>query len=275
MSNFSDMSDFLHASGRALVMGIVNCTPDSFSGGNSKQQSIDLALRLLDEGADILDLGGESTRPGAEEVPLETEIERLLGVLQTVKKLRPASIISIDTRKSKCAGICLDNGADIINDVSGLVYSPDMAEVVRYFNAKLVIMHSLDGGKSNTQHQYSDVVREVYDFLQKQFEYAVKCGVAAENIIVDPGIGFSKSAAENFELLKNIDIFREIAPVLAGHSRKRFIRETLNINEPADSDGATALISVLAAQKGASIVRVHDVKTTVDYLKIAEKMRKN
>lgn len=272
MNNFSDILDHLHVKKRALVMGIVNCTPDSFSDKHTQAGAIDCALKLLDEGADILDLGGESTRPGSSEVPLETEINRVLGVLKEVKKLRTDAVISIDTRKSACAMICLDNGADIINDVSGLAYSADMAEIVAEYDAGLLIMHSLKG-VADAECQYKNIVEDVYDFLQKKFDFAVKCGVSAAKIMVDPGIGFSKNTAENFELLKNIELFKKIAPVLVGHSRKRFIRDFLNISEISASDGATALISVLAAQKGASVIRVHDVKTTLEYLRIAEQMR--
>ncbi len=258
---------------RPLVMGIVNTAPDSFSDGNESSNALDKALQMLDDGADIIDIGGESTRPGAAEISADVEISRVLGVLTNLKKLRPDAQVSVDTRKSLCAKVFLDNGADIINDVSGLQYSPDMADIAAEYGAYLIIMHSIGGGISGLEHKYSNILQEVGDFLKKQIEFAVQRGVEREKIIIDPGLGFSKTAAENFELLRNIRKLTAIAPVLIGHSRKRFIREKMNIIQAHDADEISALISVLSADNGASVLRVHDVRRTVGFLNIREEMR--
>ena len=273
MTEKIDISMFVHEKKRAAIMGIVNVTPDSFSDGNDGEKSIDKALRLIDEGADIIDIGGESTRPGAVEVSEAEEKERVLGLLVPLKKIRPDVCVSVDTRKSRCAKVFLDNGADIINDVSGLVYSPDMAQVAAKYNAKLIIMHSLSAGIADAAYSYNDVVSEVCSFLQKQKEFAISCGVAKSNIIIDPGLGFSKNTDENFELIKNIKRLSDIAPVLIGHSRKRFIRDFLGIENVKDSDGATACLSVFAAASGCAIIRVHNVKQTVGFLHLADRLR--
>ena len=256
-----------------LVMGIVNTDPQSFSDGCSSKFALDNALHLLDDGADIIDIGGESTRPGAQEVPPEIEIERVVPILTELKKLRPDVLVSIDTRKSVCAKVFLDNGADMINDVSGLQYSENMAELAASYNAYLVIMHSLGAGTSGIEHHYTDIVGEVKNFLHQKVIFAEKCGVKKENLIIDPGLGFSKNIDENFELLKNIGTFAEIAPVLIGHSRKRFIRQTAGTDSIDKTDEITALISVLSACSGAAILRVHNVSRTVEFLNILKKMR--
>ena len=273
MNRTRDMLKNFSAAEHAAVMGIVNAAPDSFSDGNDGENPVCKALRLLDEGADIIDIGGESTRPGAADVDESTETQRILSVLVPLRKLRPDAVISIDTRKSHCAKIALDNGADIINDVSGLTYSADMAKVIAEYKAYAIIMHSLAGGKSDKQHVYSDVCREVADFLQQQKLYAIQQGILQDRIIIDPGLGFSKNTDENFALLSNIKELRKIAPVLIGHSRKRFIREFCGISDIAESDGPTAMLSVLAALEGSAILRVHNVKNTVRYLNLAYKMR--
>lgn len=273
MDNNIDISVMPYAKKHPAVMGIVNVTPDSFSDGKDSEKAIDKALRLIDEGADIIDIGGESTRPGAMEVSEDTEKKRVLDLLLPLKKMRPQICVSIDTRKSSCAEVFLDNGADIINDVSGLTYSADMAEIAAKYNSGLIIMHSAAKGVADAKCFYSDVVSDVCDFLQKQKNYAIQCGVKPENIIIDPGIGFSKNSSENFELLKNIKRLQNIAPVLIGHSRKRFIRDFLGIDTPKDSDGATALLSVFAAVDGCAVLRVHNVKMTVDFLRLTDKLR--
>lgn len=255
-----------------LIMGIVNTAPDSFSDGKDEENPLDKALRLLDEGANIIDLGGESTRPGAVEIPPEIEIGRIKGVLQDLKKLRPDCFVSIDTRKSVCAKIFLDNGADMINDVSSFEYSPDMADIVAEYDAMLVIMHSLNKGDSAYKCVYDDTVKDVLDFLRQKKDHAVEHGVAANKIIIDPGLGFSKAAEDNFNLLRNIKNFSAIGPVLIGHSRKRFIKGFINSEDMTEIDEATALISAVCAISGAAILRVHDVRRTVRALELANKI---
>ena len=273
MTSIHDMLEKKNAAKGVLVMGIVNTAPDSFSDGNDGINPVDKALRLIDDGADIIDIGGESTRPGAEEIPLEIEIERVKNVLQQIKKLRPSVIASIDTRKSKCAEVMLELGADIINDVSGLAYSNDMAQTVAAFNANLIIMHSLGKGISNIRANYNNVAEEVFDFLKQQKDYALSCGIHADKIAVDPGLGFSKNTEENCILLKNIKKFTSLAVVLIGASRKRFVRELAGIDSPADSDPYSAFIAAQSVLEGSKMIRVHTVRETLKVLNMIDKIR--
>lgn len=273
MTSFHDMLKQKDTANGVLVMGIVNCTPDSFSDGSDGINPVNKALRLIDEGADIIDIGGESTRPGAEEVPLDIEIGRIQNVLLQIKKLRPSAVVSIDTRKSLCAEKMLSFGADIINDVSGLTYSENMAETVAKFNAALIIMHSCGKGVSNTAAEYSNITNDVYNFLKKQKEYAVSQGVSAEKIAIDIGLGFSKNTEENCILLKNLHKFTPLAPVLAGASRKRFVRELADAKTVSESDIYSALIGTAAVTEGAKILRVHNVRETLKFLNIMDKIR--
>lgn len=273
MTSFHDMLKQKDTANGVLVMGIVNCTPDSFSDGRDGINPVDKALRLIDEGADIIDIGGESTRPGAEEVSLDIEIGRIQNVLLQIKKFRPSAVVSIDTRKSECAEQMLTFGADIINDVSGLTYSENMAEIVAKFNAALIIMHSCGKGVSNTAAEYSNITDDVFEFLKKQKEYAISKGVSAEKIAIDIGLGFSKNTEENCILLKNLHKFTLLAPVLVGASRKRFVRELANSDTPSDTDSCSAFIGALAALEGAKLLRVHDVQETLKFLKIMNKVR--
>ena len=273
MISIHDMLAEKNAAKGVLVMGIVNTAPDSFSDGNDGINPVDKALQMIDDGANIIDIGGESTRPGAEEIPLEIEIERVKNVLQQIKKLRPSAIVSIDTRKSKCAKVMLELGADIINDVSGLTYSNDMAQTVAAFDANLVIMHSLGKGVSNIKNKYNNVADEVFDFLKQQKSYASACGVHADKIAVDPGLGFSKNTEDNCILLKNIKKFTSLAVVLIGASRKRFVRELAGIDSPAASDPYSAFIAAQSALEGAKILRVHNVRETLKVLNMIDKIR--
>lgn len=273
MISIHDMLAEKNAAKGVLVMGIVNTAPDSFSDGNDGINPVDKALQMIDDGANIIDIGGESTRPGAEEIPLEIEIERVKNVLQQIKKLRPSAIVSIDTRKSKCAKVMLELGADIINDVSGLTYSNDMAQTVAAFDANLVIMHSLGKGVSNIKNKYNNVADEVFDFLKQQKDYASACGVHADKIAIDPGLGFSKNTEDNCILLKNIKKFTSLAVVLIGASRKRFVRELAGIDSPVASDPYSAFIAAQSALEGAKILRVHNVRETLKILNIIDKIR--
>lgn len=273
MTSLHDMLAQKDTLNGVLVMGIVNTAPDSFSDGSDGIDPVDKALKLLDEGADIIDIGGESTRPDADEIPVDIEIKRVQDVLLQIKKLRPSAVVSIDTRKSKCAAKMLELGADIINDVSGLTYSKDMAQITASFNANLIIMHSCGKGVSAELHTYNNIADEVYDFLLKQKNLAISHGVMPQNIAVDPGLGFSKNTAENCIMLKNTGRFAGIAPVLIGCSRKRFVRDLGDIKEFAISDTYSAYIGALSVLEGAKILRVHNVTETVKFLNIMNKIR--
>ncbi len=248
-------------------MGVVNITPDSFSDGGqffSPERAVEHALRLLDEGTDILDLGGESTRPGSSPVPPEEEIRRIIPVVKELRRRVPGCLISIDTRHSATARATLEAGADIINDISGL-QDPDMAATAAEFDAGLVLMH-MRGTPADMQSPanlfYGDVVREVCDFLARQVQTALDNRVKLANILIDPGIGFSKDLAGNRLLLTQIGRFRELGlPLLVGPCRKRFIGEVLGIDNPAERVFGTAGVAAWLAHCGVEVLRVHDVRS--------------
>jgi dihydropteroate synthase len=257
------------------LMGIVNVTPDSFSDGGDFFDS-DIAvkhcLKLYEDGATIIDIGGESTRPNAPEVSIEEEIKRVVPVISELKKQKPEIIISVDTRKAEVAAAAVKAGADIINDVSGLEYSPEIAAIAAENNTGLVIMH-MRGEPQNMQNQenlvYKNIVSEVIDFLTKAAQKALDYGVKQENIILDPGIGFSKTIEQNILLIKGIKQLRESGyAVLVGHSRKSFIGKLLNRDNAKDRLAGTIAVSLYLASQGVEILRVHDVQETSDALKM-------
>ena len=225
--------DSIINSNKPLIMGIVNVTPDSFSdGGNffDTDKAVNYALSLLDEGADIIDVGGESTRPGAKPVGIEEEINRVIPVIEKIIDKRPKSIISVDTTKSEVAEKALQAGAQIVNDISAATFDTKILDVVKKHNAIIVLMH-IKGTPQNMQDApyYENVVEEVKDFLSRQINKAESLGI--KNIIIDPGIGFGKRVFENYELLKNIKTLGELNyPILVGLSRKSFIEKALNFS---------------------------------------------
>jgi len=258
---------------RPLVMGIVNVTPDSFSDGGmylSSEKAIEHARKLVEEGADIIDIGGESSRPGAVSITDEEEIERVQPVLEG---LIPsiAVPISIDTRKAKVAKMACELGATIINDISGLQEGPEIAEVAARFETHLVLMH-MRGTPATMQVgiQYTDLIGEISSFLATAAELAMSAGVDKEKIIIDPGIGFGKTVEHNFTLIKKLDLLAKLGyPILIGVSRKSFIGKSLDLPVDERLEGSLAA-AIYAAIKGAAIIRVHDVLSTVRALKILE-----
>lgn len=258
--------------GRVLVMGILNCTPDSFSDGANvtTQARIDHALRLVEEGADILDLGGESTRPGAELISADEELRRVLPVLKGIRKTCNAPV-SIDTNKVAVAQAALAEGADIINDITALRGEGDMAAVAARSGAPVILMH-MRGLPRDMQvaPQYADVCAEVTDFLLERAAFALSHGVAADRIILDPGFGFGKDFAHNTALFRSLGRLCAAGyPVLVGVSRKSMIGQALHLPVGERLAGSLAL-AVLAAERGAAVVRVHDVKETVQALRMRE-----
>ena len=263
----------LHLRGKTLdlsrprIMGIVNVTPDSFSDGGlffDPDRAVRHARELIGEGADIIDIGGESTRPGSDSVLPEQELERVLPVLKAIREEFPEIIISIDTTKAEVAAPSLKNGADIINDVSGLQNNPQIAGLCAKYDAGLVIMHSKGNPKTmQVNPEYDDVVEEVYTFLEKQTSFAKDEGV--NNLIVDPGIGFGKTLDHNLLLLARLHRFTELGyPLLVGASRKSLIQKLIG-DRPADERlPATLAIHYDAMMRGATILRVHDVKEAID-----------
>ena len=236
------------------IMGILNMTPDSFSdGGMHKDDALQYAYGMIDAGADIIDIGGESTRPGAVPVPADAEIRR---IIQIVKDLSSTSdvTISVDTMKAEVAAKALDAGADIINDVNGL-RSEGMAELIASAGVPVVIMH-MNGMPSTMQDNPMGIDRnqEIISFLKERVDYALNCGI--KDIILDPGIGFGKTPELNMHIIDNVSDYSLGYPVLIGASRKKFLREYY---KDTDTDEATVNVSLRAVKSGADIVRVHNV----------------
>ena len=253
------------------IMGIVNVTPDSFSDGGKyldTNQAINHALKLIDDGADIIDVGGESTRPGSEPVSLDEELIRTISVIKNIRSLRKDILISIDTTKSEVAKQALDNGADIINDISGLTFDKEMINVAKSFDAGIVIMH-IKGNPKTMQNSpfYLDVVDEIKEFLITQSTKAKQNGI--DKIIIDPGIGFGKSVDDNFKLIKQLNDFSDIGfPVMIGLSKKSFIGKTLDLNIE-DREIATVIMETISVLNSARIIRTHNVKYCTQMVKLA------
>ena len=248
---------------RTLIMGVLNVTPDSFSDGGqffSKKNAVEHALRMADEGADIIDIGGESSRPGSDPVSLEEEKRRVFNVIEIL--LSQLEIpISIDTRRSSIARKALELGVQIVNDISGFRDDPEMADIISQSGAFAVIMH-MKGTPKNMQlnPHYENLMEELIEFFRDRVNYAHEFGIQDNRIILDPGIGFGKRLNDNFVILNNLRKIKEIGyPVLVGPSRKSFIGKLLNLspNERWEGTAASVTASILY---GAKIVRVHDVK---------------
>ena len=259
---------------RAYVMGILNVTPDSFSDGGrhfDMDNAINYGLQLLDDGADILDIGGESSRPGAERVSDEEELSRILPVIKKILTVKSDAVISVDTTKPIVAEETLKAGAKIINDISGLTLNPGLLNIVKMYNASIIIMH-MQGTPRNMQvnPEYNNLIPEIYDFLFNQAKMAEKAGV--NNIFVDPGIGFGKTIDHNFEIIKRLKDFKSLGyPLVIGNSRKSFLGKTLNL-EPEERDSASAFVDALSIRNGAKIIRTHNVKYGVQTIKLLDKL---
>ncbi len=263
---------------RPLVMGIVNITGDSFSEGasSSPDSAVDRALKLLADGADILDLGGESTRPGSREVPEEEELARVLPVIRALRERCPEALLSIDTRKAGVAQAALELGVSMVNDVSMLRYSPEMAEVAARSGAVLVIGHSR--GTPQTMRSAAccdygeDAVAAVLAELEEAKGRALAAGVREDRIVIDPDFGFAKTPEQDWELLRRVDEFHRLGPVLAGISRKSFLGAFLNQPVPAERLGGTIAAALYLADREVEIVRVHDVRQIRDAFRVRERL---
>ena len=256
---------------RPQVMGIVNVTPDSFSDGgahDTTDAAVAHALRLVEEGADVLDIGGESTRPGAAEVEVEEELRRVVPVIERLAA-QVAVPISIDTSKPEVMRAAVEAGAGMINDVYGLRREGAL-DAAAALGVPVVLMHMQGEPRSmQAAPQYDDVVGEVHRFLAERIFAAEMAGIPKQRIVVDPGFGFGKDTAHNLQLLAQFERFAELGvPVLAGLSRKRSIGELTGRDVPADRVAGSVAAHLIAAQRGAAIVRVHDVAATVDALKV-------
>jgi len=261
---------------KVLVMGILNVTPDSFSDGGRFLAESSIATQIdtmVQAGADIIDVGGESTRPFAESVSIAQELHRVLPAIRLVRQ-RSAIPISIDTTKAEVARKALAAGADIINDISALRYDPEMFSLVRETDVPVIIMH-MQGTPSDMQvdPHYEDVVAEIKEFFEERLSWAAEKGISRKRFIIDPGIGFGKTVGHNLTILKRVAEFAELGcPVMIGHSRKAFIGKLTGAEVDA-RDVATAAVSALCAQKGVSILRVHDVGMTVQAVRLAEAIK--
>lgn len=254
----------------AYSMGILNVTPDSFSDGGKfidKTKAVDYAIEMIDVGADIIDVGGESTRPGSESVSETEELNRVIPVIIEILKKKPDAIISIDTIKARIAEEALKCGASIVNDISGGTFEKDIFNIVKDFNAAMVVMHMRGRPKTmQNSPEYVDVVSEVYDYLASQTEIA--SGIGIKKIIVDPGIGFGKRVEDNLTLIERLEDFKSLGfPILIGLSRKSFIGNILNL-PVEDRDDVTNALNSMALNKGARIIRTHNVKHAVQSCKI-------
>jgi dihydropteroate synthase len=260
----------------ALIMGVLNVTPDSFSDGGeffTTEKAVEQGVRMADEGAQIIDVGGESTRPGAEQVSAEKELARVLPVIAKLRERIPA-FISIDTTKALVAREALEAGASIINDVSGGRGDPAMMKLAAEKRAALIIMH-MQGSPQTMQENphYHDVVSEVADFFRQQYGCALECGIDSMAIAFDPGIGFGKTVEHNLELLSNLSRLRVYdRPLVVGVSRKSSLGKMIGSAEMSDRLAPTIAFTALLRERGANVLRVHDVKENVAALCVTERL---
>jgi dihydropteroate synthase len=262
-----------------VLMGVLNVTPDSFSDGGEffgKEVAAVRAAAMLEEGAEIIDVGGESTRPGSDPVSPEEEARRVIPVVRAILAEHPDAIVSIDTYSSETAEPALGAGVRIVNDVTALRGDPRMARVVAEARCPVILMHML--GEPRTMQRdprYDDVVREVRDFLAERAEHAIAEGVQPEKVIVDPGIGFGKTLDHNLTLLYHLDALVDLGfPVLVGTSRKSFIGKITGVEEARDRVFGTVAANVMAYERGATLFRVHDVQANREALAVAQAIRR-
>ncbi len=258
-------------------MGILNLTPDSFSDGGDFfdiENALLQVEKFINYGVDVIDIGAQSTRPGAEEVGSAIEIDRLIPTLREVRKRFPKVIISVDTFNSDVAFKSLLNGANWINDVTGGRRDEEIYTVVSKFNCPFVITHSKGNSKNmNDLNFYENLIEDIIENLKILIEKATSKGVNRNKIIIDPGLGFAKNTSQNILVLKNLKKFKELGyPILIGASRKRFIGEVLNISNPKDRDVGTLAISCLCSQLNVEIVRVHNVELNYQIIKMSDKI---
>ena len=266
---------------RTLVMGVLNVTPDSFSDGgrfDDTEIAISHALQMIEDGADIIDIGGESTRPGSERISVQVELDRVLPVIAGLVDSGVA--ISIDTMRAEVARAAIEAGACMINDVSGGKSDPEMLSYVSTLTVPYILMHWRGPSNiMNTLTDYNDVVADVTSEISKQVDVAVAAGIARKRIAIDPGIGFAKTVDQNWPILKHLDVLEGLGlPILMGASRKKFLGELLAkdgvVRDSDERESATTAISTLMAARGLWAVRVHDVKPTRDAIAVADRIAK-
>ena len=259
---------------KTYIMGILNVTPDSFSDGgefNRAESALDQAQNMIKNGADIIDIGGQSTRPGAAKISLEEELNRVIPIIQVLRQQTDIAI-SVDTTESLVASAAIAAGADIINDISGGTYDPQMLATAASLDVPIILMH-IKGTPQTMQSltDYKDLVAEISTFLQQQIKQAIALGLKPSQIVIDPGIGFAKNAAQNIELIQKLAQFQALnAPILVGVSRKSFIGKIIEQPNPKDRLWGTAAACCGAIANGADIVRVHDVAQMHDVTRVAD-----
>jgi len=258
---------------RTKVMGIINVTPDSFYSGSrvSETELLEKVEEMIKNGVDVIDIGGESTRPGADPVPLEEEIRRTVTAVKLVRKHFDIPI-SVDTYKSEVARLSLEEGADIINDISALRFDEKMVDVASHYKCPVIIMHMKGTPKTMQENpEYKDVVGEITDFFKERIEFAKSHGI--EQLILDPGIGFGKKLEHNLAIFKHIEKFKELGyPILIGASRKSMIGMILNL-PPEERLNGTLALTAYCVMHGIDFVRVHDVKENVEVVKVLEAIK--
>lgn len=263
----------LELSSRTHIMGIINCTPDSFYSGSRRldpREAIALGIRMVEEGADILDIGGESSRPGSDPVSNEEELNRVLPVIEGLLKSVDVPI-SIDTYKSSVAKAALELGGHIINDISGLGFDTELGSVAAQYDVPVILMH-IKGKPKNMQMNpsYDNVVTEIYEYFKERLKFAIGFGIKKEQVVLDPGLGFGKHLRHNYEIVNGLKKFTNLGcPILVGPSRKSFIQKVLNLPSEEAKEGSLAMATA-AILKGAHIIRVHDVKEMKRAAQIAD-----
>ena len=262
---------------KSYLMGILNVTPDSFSDGgefNNIESALEQAKHIINNGADIIDIGGQSTRPGSEQINLETEINRVIPIIKAIRK-NYSIPISIDTTRAIVAEQAIVAGADIINDISGGTFDSEMFSTAAKLEVPIILMHIRGTPKTMQQMtDYHDLIGEILRFFNIQINKAVNAGVNRDNIIIDPGIGFAKNAEQNIELLKRLSEFQGLnLPILVGVSRKSFIGHILNKTDPKERVWGTAATCCSAIAGGANFLRVHDVAEMYDVVRVADALK--
>lgn len=271
---------YLESTTKPLFMGILNITPDSFSDGG-RNLDIETALQhagnMLQAGAEIIDIGGESTRPGAQPVNTEEELKRVIPVIEELRRSYPECVISIDTTKVQVAKTAIEVGADIINDISGLQFTTDLAEIAAETGAGLILMH-MRGTPQTMQNkanlQYNNLMDEIVSFLDSAVRKAVDAGVSENSIMIDPGIGFSKKDKQNLEILGKINRLKMLhKPILVGPSRKSFIGSLLNENDPLKREWGTAGVVAWLVMNEIDIIRIHSIKEMLQMVELLKVCR--
>ena len=258
------------------IMGVLNLTPDSFSDGgkfNTSKKGLNHALEMFKSGANIIDIGGESTRPGSKTVDKKTEWKRIEKIIKLLSKKIP---ISLDTRKSEIMKKGIKYGVKIINDVSGLEYDSETINILKNHKIPFVIQHS-QGTPENMQNKpkYKNELLDIYDFFEQKINFLKKIGIKHNNIIIDPGIGFGKNLKHNINLISNISIFHSLGfPILVGNSKKRFIKEIANKNDTKERIGGTVASSIYLMMQGVQILRIHDVNELLQGIKVFKEIIK-